>query len=93
MLENLDNYIPSTTEVKFAYIDRKDFEDQMSNTFHTRSDEEIGAEFDRWLASVQEEARQEAKASARLGSYNWTLIGFWGLAIVSVVGLTAIIMQ
>lgn len=92
MLENLDNYIPSTAEVKFAYVDRKYFEDQMANVFHIRSDEEVGAEFDRWLNSVVEEARQEGEASAKIGSYGWTTISIWSGVIILGVVITTLIM-
>lgn len=45
----MEDYMPTTDEVRDAYIDRKGFEDQILR-IGPRGDAAAGAEFDRWLA-------------------------------------------
>lgn len=46
-------------EVREAYIDRKDFEDQLGHV-ERRGDEAAGAEFDRWLAEHDAQVLRDA---------------------------------
>jgi hypothetical protein len=50
---------PTTDEVRDAYVDRKDFEDQVARV-DRRGDATAEAEFDRWLA--QHDRQVAAKA-------------------------------
>lgn len=52
----------TTSEVRGAYIDRKDFEDQIGHV-EPRGDEAAGAEFDRWLAERDAQVLRGAAAT------------------------------
>lgn len=53
-----DQYTPTTEQVRFAYIDRRDFDSQVGLS-EWPGDEGVGREFDGWLASVKAEAWRE----------------------------------
>jgi len=60
----MSDYTPTTEQVRFAYIDRRDFDSQVG-LGERPGDEEVGREFDRWLASVKAEAWDEGYATAQ----------------------------
>lgn len=66
MAETSD-YTPTTDEVRVAYIDRKDFEDQIGHV-ERRGDTAAGVEFDRWLE--QHDAELAERLARKLETYN-----------------------
>lgn len=54
-----EQYTPTGEEVRLAHVDRRCFVDGI-NRFEVKTDEEYGAEFDRFLARVRRDAAREA---------------------------------
>lgn len=55
----MGDFTPTTEQVRFAYIDHRDFDSQVGLS-EWPGDDEVGWEFDRWLATVKAEAWGEA---------------------------------
>lgn len=69
-----DQYTPTTVEVRFAYTDRRDFDSQIG-LGDGPGDEEAGAEFDRWLASVKAEAWDEGHSAGETDMFTHYMHG------------------
>lgn len=65
---------PTAAEVRAAYIDRKDFEDQIGHV-ERRGDEAAGAEFDRWLAEHDAQVLRDAADAYRSGDLTGMFLG------------------
>lgn len=63
----MTKFQPDTSYMKLAYIDRRDFVNQISNVERV-ADEELEEEFDNWFKSVQAEAWIEGYHRALTGS-------------------------
>lgn len=62
----MSDYTPTTEQVRFAYIDHRDFDSQVGLS-EWPGDDEVGWEFDRWLATVKAEAWEQGYDAAPLG--------------------------
>ena len=56
----MGDFTPTTEQVRFAYIDHRDFDSQVGLS-EWPGDDEVGWEFDRWLASVKAEAWEQGR--------------------------------
>lgn len=72
----MSEYTPTLFEVQAAYLDRKDFEDQVTHV-ERRGDDAALAEFDRWFAKVKAEAWEEGWDAAYKMARGWGHVDGW----------------